>query len=85
MTEVELEQKIDNLVDKVTTIHTVLLGVPGTENGGLFGVVNSNYVDTKENRVEITKVKRILYTLIGFLVGSGVISGTALGISSLVK
>ena len=52
--------------ESVTQVKTVLLGVPGTQNGGLVQrvdeVCNSHY-----------KLKRQFYILIGVLIGSGVL------------
>ncbi len=66
MKEPTQRQMIVDTLSEVRTVKTVLLGVPGTDDTGIVGEV-------KNNRKEISRVKRILFILIGSLVGSGAI------------
>ncbi len=57
----------------VQEIHTVLLGVPGTENGGLVQEVKDVKTDVKELGKSHGKLKRNFWILVGALIGSGAI------------
>ena len=61
------EKALDETHDAVIQIRTVLLGVNGDE--GLVGIV-------QQVVKEQSKLKKTVWTLIGILVGSGVISGS---------
>jgi len=63
MTEQEWREE---LMTKVNSIHQGLYGVPGTDDKGLCGEV-------KRLAEEQSKLKRYFWTLVGVLVGSGVI------------
>jgi len=68
--------------EAIIEIHTVLLGANGDD--GLVGDVKRCAVAIKEESCELSKLKKIVYTLVGVLVGSGVITGGAIGIDKLV-
>ena len=81
-----VDTKIDrkNLADHdaIIEIHTVLLGANGDD--GLVGEVKRCAVAIQEEVKELSKVKKVVYTLVGILVGSGAITGGAIGIDKLV-
>ena len=71
-------EKLGDLRSDVKTISTVLLGVPDTEDKGLCGTV-------KEVADSHYDLRKVVYALIAFLVGSGLLTGAGFGISELVK
>ena len=72
------EEKIDSMFHKIIRIETVLIGIPGTDEGGLSERV-------KTNTSNITKIKARLNLLIGILLGSGVLTGAGIGIDKLIR
>ena len=69
------DTKLDRIESKVDQISTVLIGVAGTDNGGVVRKLNELCEDHN-------KLKTLVYGLIGLLVGSGVL-GT--GIWSAIR
>ena len=61
--------KLDETHDHVIRLSTVLLGVEGTKNGGLVRDVNFMKVD-------VSKLKKYFWLLVGLLLGSGVLGGS---------
>lgn len=61
----------------VTELKTVLLGVPGTSNGGLVKQVN----DVSKSH---SRLKRNFWLLCGVLIGSGLLSGGIWAILNLL-
>ena len=54
---------------KILEIHQGLYGVPNTPDDGMCGTV-------KENGKELFKLKRTVWTLIGVLVGTGILGSS---------
>ena len=73
-----LEDKIDSMAIDVKEIRTVLLGVPDTDDKGVVGKVN----DVCDNHVAL---KNKVYLAVGLLAGSGILTGTRVGIWQAVK
>jgi hypothetical protein len=73
-----LEDKIDSMAIDVKEIRTVLLGVPNTDDKGVVGKVN----DVCDNHVAL---KNKVYLAVGLLAGSGILTGTGVGIWQAVK
>jgi hypothetical protein len=73
-----LEDKIDSMAIDVKEIRTVLLGVPDTDDKGVVGKVN----DVCDNHVAL---KNKVYLAVGLLAGSGILTGTGVGIWQAVK
>ena len=67
------EQMIYEIHDVSTRLETVLLGVPGTSDGGLVKEVRDIKIDVKELGQSHNKLKRTVWILIGVLAGSGVL------------
>ena len=65
------KRKLDESHDAIIQVKTVLLGVNGDD--GLCG-------DVKRVVESHSKLKRNFYSLIGFLVGSGVLGGSLWGV-----
>ena len=79
MAEKTQKQILQEMQPVLNTLHTVILGVPGTEEKGLVG-------DVKEIKDSVAglskshgKLKRNFYILVGMLIGSGVITGGVFG------
>ena len=81
MTEKTQKQLIQETHESVGQLTTVLLGVPGTQNGGLVKEVKDVKLDIKELGRSHGKLKRNFWLLIGILIGSGVVGS---GIYSLL-
>ena len=73
-----IREEVSEIKDMVREIRTVLLGVPESTECGLCGEV-------KELAKSHYDLKKTVYTVIAFLVGSGVLTGAGIGISELVK
>ena len=73
-----LEDKLDSIAGDVKEIRTVLLGVPNTDDKGVVGKVN----DVCDNHVAL---KNKVYLAVGLLAGSGILTGTGVGIWQAVK
>ncbi len=75
----KLPENLDDFVawaaPKIQEIHQGVYGVPDTDEKGLVG-------KCKEHDAEIAKVKRVLYTTIGVLAGSGVLSVGIWGVTN---
>jgi len=67
------KQMIHEIHEAVIQQGTVLLGVPGTEDGGLVQEVRDIKLNAKELGQSHGKLKRNFYILIGTLAGSGAI------------
>jgi hypothetical protein len=77
--EISDHEMMQELSRQVTAIHTCLLGANhGTNDKGLVGKVD----EVCKSHYEL---KRKFYTLVGILVGSGVVSGSIAGILKLVS
>lgn len=74
----ELAIIIRKIDEKITTIYTVLLGVPDTQNGGLVDKVNNVCEEHK-------KLSKNFFILVGVLAGSGLLGGSIAGIIQLLK
>jgi hypothetical protein len=74
MIDEERDKQIGETHDAVIAIKTVLLGVPDSDDKGLVGQVN----DVCESH---SKLKTVVFWLIGILIGSGIIAGTAVGVA----
>ncbi len=68
----EILKKLDAMDEKVTIIHTVLLGVPDSENGGLVSSV-------KNLRKDHESLKQRFWILVVALAASGVLGASILG------
>ncbi len=60
------KQMIQEIHDATIQLKTILLGIPGTENGGLVAEV-------KELSGSHYKLKKGFWILIGILIGSGIL------------
>lgn len=67
----EIRKDIAAVDKKVTALHTTLLGQDGDK--GMCG-------DLEKLQASHSTVKRMVYTLIGLLVGAGIISGSYFGL-----
>ncbi len=67
------KQMIQETYENVTRLSTVILGVPGTENGGLVAEVKS--LSGSHYRL-----KKSFWMLIGILIGSGILGAGAYNI-----
>lgn len=72
MSEKTQKQLIQETHETVGQLSTVLLGVPGTEDGGLVREVK----DVKSHAISNTKAITKIKVIIAGLVGSGIIGGT---------
>ena len=70
------KQMIQETHQTVTTLSTVLLGVPNTEDKGLVGDVKEVKLIAKGNTKAITRLKIVIASL----VGSGIIGSGAYGL-----
>ena len=70
----DIVEILQDIQSRIIRIETVLLGVPGTQNGGLVGQV-------KEHGKVLSVLKRHFWILVAFLAGSGVLG---VGIYGLV-
>ncbi len=74
-----IENKLEGISRDVSEIKTVLLGVPGNSTEtGLCGKV-------QELSKSHYNLKRNFLALVAFLIGAGVLTGTGVGISELMK
>jgi hypothetical protein len=71
-------EKLEGLHSEIVTVKTVLLGIPGSEEKGLCGEV-------KEVADSHYDLRKVVYTLIAFLSGAGILTGTGYGIAELLK
>ena len=69
----EERQILSEIKEDVTTIKTVLLGVPDTEDTGVVGDVKNLY--KRHN-----KLSKVVWILIAFLAGSGVLGAGIWGL-----
>ena len=74
----DLRDEVADIKLMVKEIRTVLLGVPESEEKGLCGEV-------KELSKSHYDLRKTVYTVIAFMVGSGLLTGAGFGISELVK
>ncbi len=65
----DLYEEVVEIKEIVKAVHQVLLGLPGTEERGLCGEV-------KELSASHYALKKTVYIVIAFLIGSGVITGS---------
>lgn len=82
MTDKTQKQLIEEIHTTTTRLSTVLLGVPGTANGGLVQEVKDVKINLKDLGKSHGRLKRSFWILIGVIIGSGIL-GT--GIWSLVN
>ncbi len=75
MAEKTQKQMIQEIHGTVIEQRTVLLGVPGTSDGGLVKEVLNNKKEMRDIGKSHGKLKRTVWRMIGMLVGSGVIGG----------
>jgi hypothetical protein len=69
----DIQSKITEIDSRTIRIETVLLGVPGTQNGGLCGQV-------EEHGRVLSTLKRNFWILVAFLTGSGVLGASIYGL-----
>jgi hypothetical protein len=86
MPELTKEQlkKIEDAIDSVYQIKTVLLGATGQTDGGICGVVKGLMETSIRQQKEIEAQKRDFYTLVALLVGTGVLGGGTFALIKLV-
>jgi len=63
------EEFVSWAAPKILEIHQGLYGVPNSPDDGLVGIV-------RENGHELFRLKRTVWTLIGVLIGSGILGGS---------
>ena len=80
MTPKSPRQMIEEIHETTIRLSTVLLGVPGTANGGLVQEVKSIKVDIRELGHSHGKLKKSFWILVGVLAGSSVIGTGVWGI-----
>jgi hypothetical protein len=85
MNGLDRDQMIQETHDTVLTLKAVLLGVPDSDDKGLVGKVCDNSDNIEKIEESCSKLRTILFWLIGLLVGGGVITGSVFGISDLLK
>ena len=73
MTQKTQRQMIEETHGTVIELKTVILGVPGTANGGLVKQVN----DVSKSH---GKLKRNFWILVGLLIGSGILGSGIYGL-----
>ena len=73
-----LREEVAEIKLMVSEIRTVLLGIPDSEERGLCGEV-------KELSKSHYDLRKTVYTVIAFMVGSGLLTGAGFGISELIK
>lgn len=82
MPEKTQKQLIQEIHSTSLETRTVLLGVPGTSDGGLVKEVLNNKKEMRDIGKSHGKLKRTVWWLIGMLVGSGVIGASTYGLLS---
>ena len=75
MSEKTQKQLVQETHQTVTELKTVILGIPGTEDTGLYGEVKAVKLVVNGVAKSHGKLKRNFWLLVGTLVGSGVIGG----------
>ena len=65
----EQAKKIDEALEAIVEIRTVLLGAKGEEKGGLCN-------DVKAQRQDLNALSLRFWILVGILVGSGILGGS---------
>ena len=73
-----LREEVAEIKLMVSEIRTVLLGIPDSEERGFCGEV-------KELSKSHYDLRKTVYTVIAFMVGSGLLTGAGFGISELIK
>lgn len=74
----DLERMVKETHDTVIKIETVLMGVPDSAEKGLCGQV----AELSESHAQL---KRLVYTVIGVLIGSGILGGATAAIIEVMK
>ena len=73
------------ILEKLNQIHQGLYGVPGTDDKGFCGRVKDLEEDHDALKSKVENQRNRLSTLIGLLIGAGVLGGAAgAGISQLI-
>ena len=74
--------------DKLNAVYIAVLGIPGTDNKGMSGDMKDLRKSVTESLKSICdnhdKLKSVVYGLIWFLTGTGILAGTGIGISKLI-
>jgi len=68
--------KLESMDDKLNQVYQVVLGVPGTANGGLIGKVKAHDDNLRLHTKCLSDLRWKLWLLIAVLVATGVLSGS---------
>ena len=71
----------DNLLKEV---HQAVLGVKGTEDGGLVGDFKELKEAVKDSNGRQNKLSKKVNTIIGVLIGCGILGGGSVGLIQLI-
>lgn len=61
--------------ERVQRMETVLIGVPGTDDRGLVGMVQKTSGDLDQTRKKVGRLETKFWLLVGVLVGTGILGG----------
>ena len=73
--------------EKLNAVYIAVLGIPGTDNKGMAGDVKDLRKSVTESLKAICdnhdKLKAVVFGLIWFLIGTGILTGAGIGIAKL--